>query len=122
MTRVLKCNRCGAVNNVFHDAVYDENNNTYTLVPTCINCKKADLEIKDVLSWEEKLKVLETYVAEQLIEWKFGNIKFKNSAKKTLVNLMRKYSVRTVFEICMGLDATFNPHLIAQRCEKIYKQ
>lgn len=118
MENTLKCNRCGKTSNVFMDAIYDKNNNTYTLIPTCINCKKSDLEFKNLASWEKQLDDLETYVADQLILHKFNNIKFKNSAKKTLVNLMRKYSVRRVFEICMLLDTNFNPHLIAEKCQK----
>lgn len=122
MKHNLKCNRCGGETNVFTDAVYDNETNTYTLTPICINCKKSDLEIKNVVSWERGLNDLESSVADQLIKDRFSDIKFKNNARETLIKLMKKYSVRCVFEICMLLDANFNPHLISEKCKQKISQ
>ena len=80
------------------------------------------MEIKHVVSWEKDLTNLETAVAEQLITNKFSNIKFKDNARDILVKLMRKYSVRCVFEICMLINSNFNPHLISKKCEQKFKK
>lgn len=114
----IKCIRCGNTANVFTDAVYNENTHTYTLTPICINCKKADLEVSNVISWEHDLKDIEKSVASQLINEKFGKIKFKNRAREILVDLMQKYSVRCVFEVCMISGSDFNAHLISEKCRE----
>lgn len=118
MKHALKCNRCGGTTNVFTDAIYNADTNTYTLTPICINCKKSDLEIEHVVSWEKELNDLESSVADQLIKNKFSNIKFKNNAREILIELMRKYSVRCVFEICTLLNSNFNAHLISEKCKQ----
>jgi hypothetical protein len=84
--------RCGNTANVFTDAVYNENTHTYTLTPICINCKKTDLEVSNVISWERELQGIEESVANQLINEKFSKIKFKNRAREILVDLMKKYT------------------------------
>lgn len=112
------CYRCGTQNNVFTDLVFDRNRNSYTIHPVCINCKKSDLELDNTIRWEHNLKEIEHDVAEQIISKRFPNIKFKESAIKTLMRLMRKYSVRCVFEICMLLRSGFNANIIAQKCHK----
>ena len=110
------CSICGTKNNVFHTIISD--NGTYAIKPICINCQKKAIEKHDVILWEHDLKDIENIVAEQLLENKFTNIKFKDSAKKLLLKLMQKYSVRCVFEVCMLLNADFNPHLISALCKK----
>lgn len=113
-----RCHRCGTQNNVFTDLVFDKSKNGYTIHHICIKCKKCDLELNTTIQWEHNLKEIEYDVAEQIISKKFTNIKFKKSAIDILVNLMQKYSIRCVFNVCILLDSEFNPHLISALCKK----
>ena len=110
------CSICGTKNNVFFTIISD--NGKYTIKPICINCQHKEIEKTELILWEHDLKDIENIVADQLLENRFTNIKFKDSAKKLLLNLMQKYSVRCVFEVCMLLDSDFNPHLISALCKK----
>lgn len=110
------CSICGTKNNV--SLMLTSHNGNYTIQPICTNCQKNEAEYNDVILWEHDLKDIENIVAEQLLENKFTNIKFKDSAKKLLLKLMQKYSVRCVFEVCMLLRSDFNPHLISALCKK----
>lgn len=102
----LKCSNCGnSGDNVFFELI--EYNGKYTVNPICIKCKTDILknkintkQINSITKWENDLKILENTVATSIINDIFSDIKFKNQAKKELISLMRKYSVRTVFEVC----------------------
>lgn len=116
MRKRYTCSFCKTKNNVFHTIISD--NGKYDIKPICINCQKKAIENHDVILWEHDLKDIENIVADQLLENKFTNIKFKRSAKKILLHLMQKYSVRCVFEVCMLLRSDFNSNLISALCKK----
>lgn len=114
----LKCSFCGSKRKVFFDVDYNSENNTYKLVPICLECKNKKLELDEVLSWEKKLKTLESEIASQLITDYFPKIKFKKAAQHMLRNLMKKYSARKVFEVCSLLNGNFNLHKIETNCKQ----
>lgn len=99
------CSKCGCSNKkVFLEAIAHSNN---TVIPICIDCKSNEIknkiiseQIETISKWEEKLKLIEQSVANDIIELSFPNIKFKSFAKKLLIHLMQKYSIRIVFEVC----------------------
>lgn len=111
-----KCSCCGSDKNVFFEAVFDKSGSC-NMKPICIKCKSKDLEIDDLMQWENSLKKLEMQISKQIIDRKFSSIKFKKSAQKKLVKLMRKYSIRKVFEVCTLLnDNNFSLHKIEMQC------
>ena len=111
-----KCSVCGSHSNVFFTVI--SKNGNYSIQPICINCQRKETETAELILWEHELKDIENIVADQLIQNKFTNIKFKSSAKKLLLQLMQKYSVRCVFNVCILLNSDFNPHLISALCKK----
>ena len=117
MEKDIKCSRCGSTKDVFIDSVFDSETNEINSFPICINCKKAKLEINNIIDWQNKLKKLELHVSKQLIDDNFSNIKFKRSAQLALSKLMETYSIRTVFEVCFGLT-DFNIHKIEDKCKQ----
>ena len=114
----LKCSFCGSKRKVFFDIDYNSDSNTYKLVPTCLKCKNAELELDELINWEKKLKTLESEIASQLINDYFPKIKFKKAAQNMLINLMKKYSVRKVFEVCSLFRGDFNLHKIEANCKQ----
>lgn len=115
---MVKCSKCGSEINVFNEIIFDKNNNKYKIRPTCIKCKQTEVELDNWIAWESKLNNIENFVATQLITKKYPNIKFKNYAIKAIEKLMKTYSIRCVFEVCINSGDTFNYNLIAKKCKE----
>ena len=73
--------------------------------------------LEELMEWEHKLKNLEMQISKQLITDYFPNIKFKTFAEKKLSELMKKYSIRKVFEVCTLFNTDFNIHEIEEKCK-----
>ena len=114
----LVCAFCGEKRKVFLDIDFNEKENTYKMTPICLQCKRKNLELKELIDWERKLKSLEKQISSQLIMDYFPKIKFKKSAEKKLINLMKKYSVRKVFEVCSLSNNNFNLHALETKCKQ----
>ena len=113
----LECSICGKKRKVFFDAIFDSKSKKYTIAPICIDCKSSDLSINELIGWEHELKNLEVQISKQLIADYFPKIKFKKFAEKKLTDLMKKYSIRTVFEVCTLFDGDFNIRKIEDKCK-----
>lgn len=101
------CSKCGRTNKkVFLEAT-TKSSSSYKIIPICIDCKSIEIknkiiseQLENINQWEEKLRLIEQSVSEDIINLLFPNIKFKSFAKESLIKLMQKYSIRVVFEIC----------------------
>lgn len=114
----LKCSICGSKRKVFFDVELEKDSNTYKLIPICLHCKSTKLDLAEVVGWEKKLKNLEKQISVRLIADYFPKIKFKKTAQHMLENLMKKYSIRKVFEVCSLLSGNFNLHKIETKCKQ----
>lgn len=113
----LECSICGKKRKVFFDAVYDEEKRKYIIAPICLQCKSTNLDLEELMEWEHKLKNLEMQISKQLVTDYFPNIKFKTFAEKKLSELMKKYSIRKVFEVCTLFNTDFNIRKIEDKCK-----
>ena len=114
----MNCSICGTTIHVIDNIQFDKQNQTFKSTPVCLDCKLKELELKNVVSWEKKLKQLELTVAYHLIAKKYPHIKFKHCAVKKLLDLMHKYSLRCVLEVCIYSDDDFNSNLLDKRCQQ----
>lgn len=97
--------------------------------PVCVACKytnikneKIDKQIEDIKVWESKLKKLEWQISTQIIKVTFPDIKFKNMARFKLIDLMKVYPIRKVFEICSLLETNnFSIPEIKKNCKENIK-
>lgn len=97
---------------------FDNQNKSFKANPICLDCKQKELELKNIISWEKELKNLELTVAYHLIAKKYPKIKFKNNAVQIMLDLMHKYSIRCVLEVCVFSDDDFNPNLLDRKCQQ----
>lgn len=117
----LTCSKCGCSNKkVFLEAITHSSN---AVIPICIDCKSNEIkdkmiseQLENINQWEAKLKLIEQSVANDIIELSFPTIKFKSFAKKNLTQLMQKYSIRIVFEVCCRYNfKEFNIKIIEKK-------
>lgn len=112
----ITCSRCGANRKVFYNI--EQKGNVYQLNPLCLECKKKELEISEVVRWNKKLRTIENQISNYLVEDCFPQIKFKKNAQQKIANLMRKYPIRKVFEVCLLSDNKFNLHVLENKCKQ----
>lgn len=114
-----KCAYCKSSKDVFMELVPSKNSSEYILIPICLRCKSARLEIDDLKEWEKELKKIEVQVSKQIIDRNFASIKFKKNAQDKLMELMKKYPIRKVFEACTLLNENnFSLHKIEMKCKQ----
>lgn len=61
------------------------------------------MELKNLIEWEKRLQDIEKVVANQIIT-KITDFKKSDKWEPPLLTLMKKYSVRAVFEACFRLE------------------
>lgn len=62
-----------------------------------------DKNLSDLIDWEKDLKKIEHKASKNIISIAFPEIKFKRYAQSELTKLMKKYPIRTIFEVCVLL-------------------
>lgn len=87
------------------------------------NNQQLKTDIEEVIKWEHQLQNIETFVATQIIKNIFNELNIEDYMKNQLITLMKKYSVRVVFEACIS----FKKNIIClkqieHKCVKIVKR
>lgn len=114
----LNCSICGSSIHVIDNIQFDSQNKSFKANPICLDCKRKELELDNIISWEQELKNLELTVAYHLIAEKYPKIKFKHNAVQIMLRLMQKYSLRCVLEVCICSDDDFNFNLLDKKCQQ----
>lgn len=120
MSSYKKCKYCGNMENVF-----DENKGSLN-ESICIRCKIDQIknsvskkQVEDTCKWEIELKKLEEKVSKQIISISFPGIKFKRCATYKLIDIMKRYPIRKVFEACVFSEENdFSVPKIENKCKR----
>lgn len=124
-----ECYICGKHGEEVFFEFISKNPPNYIVQPICINCKSTQLknslinnQLVEIKKWEDELSRIENTVASSIINTTFSDIKFKEHAKSKLIDLMKKYSVRNVFEVCTTYEFNqFNIHDIESKIKDMIK-